>query len=125
MPDLNMTTITVYGIPNCDTIAKTLKWYKQHNIAVDFHDYKKSGVTKDQLNTWSKQVGWETLLNKKSTTWRALSPEEQQTVKTQKDAVAIMQSHTSLIKRPVIEMSGKIMVGFKEEEFDKIFGSKK
>ena len=72
-----MTAITVYGIPNCDTIKKTLAWFKQQKIEVEFWDYKRSGITKQKLSDWCKQVGWEVLLNKKSTTWRSLTIGEQ------------------------------------------------
>lgn len=119
VPDLNMNTITVYGIPNCNTIKKTLDWYKKKNIQVEFHDYKKSGIKKEKLSQWCKEVGWEALLNKKSTTWRSLSIEEQQKITNEKAAIALMASYMSIIKRPVIEMNGKIIVGFNETYFTK------
>ena len=72
-----MRTITIYGIPNCDTIKKTRDWFKQKNIEIIFHDYKKEGIGKEKLTAWCKLTGWEVLLNKKSSTWRGLSPEEQ------------------------------------------------
>ncbi|MEI9933478.1 MAG: ArsC/Spx/MgsR family protein [Ferruginibacter sp.] len=67
----------IYGIANCDTIKKTLDWFKKNKIDFTFHDYKKVGISKSKLETWSKQVGWEILLNKKSSTWRSLSAAEQ------------------------------------------------
>lgn len=114
-----MNTITVYGIPNCDTIKKTLDWYRKKNIPVDFHDYKKYGVNKEKLAQWCKEVGWESLLNKKSTTWRSLSPADQQKVTNEKVAMQLMIEFPSIIKRPVIEMNNKIMVGFNETYFTK------
>lgn len=114
-----MNIITVYGIPNCDTIKKTLYWYKKKNIRVDFYDYKKQGVKKEKLTQWCKQVGWELLLNKKSTTWRSLSAEDQELVTNEKLAIKLMIEYPSIIKRPVIEMNNKIMVGFNETYFPK------
>ncbi len=114
-----MNTITVYGIPNCDTIKKTLDWYKKKNIQVAFHDYKKSGIKKEKLVQWCKEVGWETLLNKKSTTWRSLPLDEQQKIINEKAAIKLMTTYTSIIKRPVIEMNNKIIVGFNETYFTK------
>ena len=110
-----MSTITLYGISSCDTTRKALGWYKKKNIRVDFHDYKTEGVTKEKLQQWSAEVGWEVLLNKKSTTWRALAPEVQQQVVNEKTAIALMLQNPTLVKRPVIEMNNKILVGFKEQ----------
>ena len=114
-----MNTITVYGISNCDIIKKTLDWYKKKNIPVDFYDYKKYGIKKEKLAEWCKEVGWELLLNKKSTTWRSLSLEDQQKVTNEKMAIQLMMEYTSIIKRPVIEMNNKIIVGFNETYFTK------
>lgn len=105
----------VYGIPNCDTIKKTLDWFKKHEIEVSFHNYKKEGITKTLLNDWAKQVGWEVLLNKKGTTWKQLSPEEQATATNTKAVVALLAAHTSMIKRPVITFDNQVcVVGFDE-----------
>ena len=114
-----MHTIIVYGIPNCDTIKKTLDWYKKKNIRVEFHDYKKQGIKKEKLSQWCREVGWEVLLNKKSTTWRSLSLADQQLVTNEKVAVQLMIEYPSIIKRPVLEMNDKIMVGFNETYFTK------
>ena len=109
-----MNTITLYGIPNCDVTKKALGWYKKNNIQVVFHDYKSMGLTKEKLQQWCSEVGWERLLNKKSTTWRSLSPEVQEKVTTEKAAIALMLQYPTLIKRPVVEMNNKVLVGFKE-----------
>ena len=114
-----MNTINVYGIPNCDTIKKTLDWYKKKNIPVEFYDYKKYGIKKEKLSHWCKEVGWEVLLNKKSTTWRSLTTEDQQQVTNEKMAIKLMIEFPSIIKRPVIELNNKIMVGFNETYFTK------
>ncbi len=112
-----MSTITVYGIPNCGTIKKVLEWYKNNNIPVEFHDYKKQGIKKEKLAYWCGEAGWEVLLNKKSTTWRSLSLEEQRKITTENEAIQLMMKYTSIIKRPVIEMNNKVIVGFNEKYF--------
>ena len=116
-----MVKITVYGIPNCDTIKKTLAWFKQHKIDVGFWDYKKSGITKEKLSGWCKKSGWEVLLNKKSTTWRSLTLPEQKKITNQSSAIKLMIKNNSIIKRPVIESGDKIFIGFDEAAFVKYF----
>jgi len=111
--------ITVYGIPNCDTIKKTRDWLDEHKIKYAFHDYKKSGISKEKLSAWSKKVGWEILLNKKSSTWRNLSPDEQKKVTSEITAIKVMMENNSIIKRPVIENGDVILVGYNEEQFIK------
>ena len=116
-----MRTITIYGIPNCDTIKKILDWFKQKNIPTIFHDYKKEGISKEKLTAWCKLTGWEVLLNKKSSTWRGLSPEEQSKITNQAEAIQLMKTQNSIIKRPVIEFEGKLLVGFDEEILNNLF----
>ena len=113
--------ITIYGIPNCDTVKKASGWFKQQAISYSFYDYKQAGISKEKLISWCRLVGWEVLLNKKSTTWRNLSPAEQLAVTNQQAAVTLMQQHTSIIKRPVIEYNGKLLVGFNENTIIKFF----
>lgn len=109
--------ITVYGIPNCDTIKKTLDWLKANQIDFELHDYKKLGISKSLLQQWSRQVDWTLLLNKKSTTWKACLPEEQAAASKKAGAIALMAEKTSLIKRPVVEQNGTVIaVGFNAEE---------
>jgi len=119
-----MDKIKVYGIPNCDTIKKTLAWFKQHHINIEFHDYKKSGIGKEKLTVWCKKAGWEVLLNKKSTTWRSLSVSEQEKIINQSSAINLMIENTSIIKRPVIEFRDRIHIGFDEQTFLKYFLNK-
>jgi Spx/MgsR family transcriptional regulator len=107
-------TVEVYGIPNCDTIKKALNWLKDNKIAVTFHDYKKEGISQKKLSDWCKLVGWETLLNKKSATWRGLSAEQQAGIINQAAAIELMMENNSIIKRPVVEVGKKILVGFNE-----------
>jgi arsenate reductase len=112
----------VYGIPNCNSVQKARTWLNEHQISYEFHDYKKSGVTKDKLISWSKQLGWENLLNKKGTTWRELEEEVQNSITTQTAAIKLMKENTSIIKRPIIEKEGKIVViRFDEAEYGKVF----
>ena len=110
----------VYAIPNCNTVKKALDWLKANKVAYEFHDYKKQGVTATQLTHWSKQIGWEALINKKGATWRQLPKEVQESITTQKAAIALMMEKNSIIRRPLIEEDGKIIIlGFDEAEYKK------
>ncbi len=111
---------TIYGIPNCDTMKKAMTWLNSNKLAFVFHDYKKEGISKAKLDEWCKLVGWEVLLNKKSTTWRELPEAAQQKVTTQAAAIKLMMSHTSSIKRPVLEYPKGLLVGFKEDEYSQL-----
>ncbi len=113
----------VYGIKNCNTVKSAIDWLKKKKIAFEFHDYKSMGITDAKLKEWCKQVGWEALVNKRGLTWRQLTEAEQQRVATEKEAVLLMKNKTSVIKRPLIEIAGKIVVlGFDEAEYgDKLF----
>ena len=103
---------TMYGIKNCDTIKKAFAWCDEHGVTYDFHDYKKSGVDRARLVAWCKALGWKTLVNSKGTTYRKLTP-EQQNITTQGEAVALMMEYPSLIKRPVVETAnGQLLIGF-------------
>lgn len=95
-------TVTIYGIKNCDTMKKAFAWLDANAVPYRFHDYRKSGVDAATLQRWCVQVGWEALVNRRGTTWRKLSP-EQQAVAGEADAIALMQAQPSLIRRPVIE----------------------
>ena len=112
----------IYGIPNCDTVKKTLNWFQQHKIAYEFHDYKKKGISPAKLKKWSEQVGWESLLNKKGTTWRKLDEKTQSSITNEKAVINLLVENTSAIKRPFIEKGDRvIMLGFDEEEYKNIF----
>lgn len=105
----------IYGIPNCNTVKKTLDWFKLHKIDYEFHDFKKLGVDKSKLEEWSEHLGWEVLLNKRGTTWKMLSPEIQNSITTKDSAFELMQEKVSVIKRPVIETgSNSVLLGFDE-----------
>lgn len=105
--------ITVYGIPNCDTVKKARAWLAGQGAAYEFHDFKKLGVPADRLAAWQKAVGWEKLLNRQGTTWRKLELAVQASTKDAASAMAVMQAHASVIKRPVVEwQDGQVTVGF-------------
>lgn len=114
-------TITLYGIRNCDMMKKARTWLEAHGIDYRFHDYKTEGVTRDRLEDWSDKAGWETLLNRAGTTFRKLSEAEKQDIDRGK-AIALMQAQPSLIKRPVLEKDGAILVGFRPEVYETSFG---
>lgn len=114
---------TVYGIPNCDTIKKTIQWLRRHKIPFRFHNFKIEGITPAKLAAWSQQVGWEVLLNKRGTTWRELDPGVRSSVIDNQSAAILLAAYTSVIKRPVIEKGqAVIVVGFDERAYEKIFG---
>ena len=109
-------SITIYGIKNCDTMKKARAWLDKHGVDYSFHDYKTAGVDKDHLARWSKAVGWETLRNRAGTTFRKL-PDADKTNLTEKKAMALMLAQPSMIKRPVLDVGGKLLVGFKPENY--------
>lgn len=104
--------ITVYGIANCDSVKKARVWLAAHDQAHTFHDFKKHGVPPDALALWAQAAGWETLLNRKGTTWRGLTAESQATAVHAAGAQSLMRAHPSLIKRPVVDWGDGITVGF-------------
>jgi Spx/MgsR family transcriptional regulator len=110
--------ITLYGIPNCDTVKKARNWLEAHGVAYAFHDYKKLGIDADRLAAWTQSTSWEKLLNRQGTTWRKLDASQQAQVVDAASAIAAMQGSPSLIKRPVLELHGKFAaVGFSAEQY--------
>ena len=107
-------TPTLYGIPNCDTVKKARDWLDQHGVAFVFHDYKKAGVDRARLEGWIAGHGWETLLNRAGTTFRALPPEAKADLDAGK-ATALMLAQPSMIKRPVLDLGDRTLVGFKPD----------
>lgn len=106
--------VTLYGIPNCDTVKKARVWLDQHGMAFDFHDYKKSGIDRLRLEAWVAEHGWETVLNRAGTTFRALPDADKADLNAGK-AVALMLAQPSMIKRPVLDLGDRTLVGFKPE----------
>jgi len=110
--------LTIYGIKNCDTMKKARAFLEKRGVEYAFHDYKTAGIDKAKLEGWAKKAGWETLLNKAGTTFRKL-PEKDKEGLTEKKAIALMLAQPSVIKRPVLELSGgKLLVGFKPEQYE-------
>ena len=109
-------TITIYGIKNCDTMKKARAWLDGHGVAFDFHDYKTAGIARDMLKPWSDEVGWETLLNRAGTTFKKL-PDADKDGLNERKALALMEAQPSMIKRPVLDLGGKLLVGFKEDVY--------
>jgi arsenate reductase len=108
--------LIVYGIPNCDTVKKTVNWLKTNQIEYQFHDYKKQGITREKLENWLTQADWTTLLNRAGTTFKNLSDEQKSSIQDADSALAFMLENTSSIKRPVIERDGQIIkIGWKPE----------
>ena len=112
--------VTIYGIKNCDTMKKARAWLDEHGVAYSFHDYKTAGFEHGVLEGWAREAGWEALLNRAGRTFRALPDKEQQGV-TEKKAIALMAAQPSMIKRPVLDAGGKLLVGFKPERYEKAF----
>ena len=113
-----MGSITIYGIKNCDTMKKARTWLDSHGVAYHFHDYKSEAIARDKLKGWSDEVGWETLLNRAGTTFRKLPDSDKEGLNERK-ALALMLAQPSMIKRPVLELGGKLLVGFKPEIYEK------
>jgi len=108
--------ITLYGIPNCDTVKRARAWLDEHGHTHSFHDFKKLGVPAEHLAAWCQAAGWERVLNRQGNTWRKLTPEQQAAVVAANSAQSLMLAQPSVIKRPVVEWSdGVITVGFSAE----------
>lgn len=113
--------IKIYGIKNCNTVKKAIDWLNYNNIPFEFYDYKKQSITKEKLNLWEKQLGWETLLNKKGTTWRKLNEEDKKATINASKAIDLMLLKNSLIKRPLIEKEEIVLaIGFDEQLYQKV-----
>ena len=113
--------ITIYGIKNCDTMKKARAWLEKHGVVYAFHDYKAAGIDHGRLEGWAKSVGWETLLNRAGMTFRKLPDRDKEGI-TEKKAIALMLDQPSMIKRPVLDVGGKLLVGFKPAEYEKAVG---
>ncbi|NKB21117.1 MAG: ArsC family reductase [Alphaproteobacteria bacterium] len=107
--------ITVYGIKNCDTCRKALKWLEAEDIDHTFHDFRKDGLDQSTVTNWIEEIGIDTLLNRRGTTWRKLPEADQASVETG-NAATLLTEHPTLIKRPVFDLGTKRLVGFKAEE---------
>ena len=113
--------ITMYGIKNCDTIKKARDWLGDHGVAYDFHDYKAVGIDKARLQDWVDKLGWEVLLNRAGTTFKKLADAEKANIDAPK-AITLMQGQPSMIKRPVLDIDGELLVGFKPDAYQARLG---
>ncbi len=109
--------IVIYGIKNCDTMTKARKWLDGHRVAYAFHDYRADGLDQARLKEWAKALGWEKLLNKSSATFRELPDPVKQGL-TEAKATALMLENPPMIKRPVLDIGGNLLVGFKPEAYE-------
>ena len=114
-------TTTIYGIKACDTMKKARDWLDGRGVAYGFHDYKVAGVDRARLEGWSKAVGWETLLNRSGTTFRKLPDADKQNLNEAK-AIDLMLAQPSMIKRPVLDLGDRLVVGFKPDQYQQAMG---
>jgi Spx/MgsR family transcriptional regulator len=112
--------ITLYGIKNCDTVKKARKWLDEHTIDYAFHDLRGDGLTQEQVSEWVAELGWETLVNKRSTTWKALDESERNSMDSASAQAAIMAQPT-LIKRPLLDTGHQRFTGFSASNYETIF----
>ena len=113
--------MTLYGIPNCDTVKKARTWLAAQGHDVVFHDFKKQSLERATAAAWLEQRDWEVLVNRKGTTWRNLPDERKAAVNDKASALALMLEQPSVIKRPVLERAGKVSVGFSDALYQDLF----
>ena len=114
-------TTTLYGIPNCDTVKKARTWLADHQQDFVFHDFKKQGLSREIVAGWLKHLSRDVLVNRKGTTWRALSDERKAAIVDDEAAIALMLENPSVIKRPVLDKAGAFSVGFSDTQYQHIF----
>jgi len=112
--------ITIYGIKNCDTIKKAIKWLNAHDIEYHFHDYREDGIDQTLLTQFLDNIDWEILLNRRGTTWRKL-PEDRKHNINKNSAMQVMQEQPAIIKRPVLVSDNTYLVGFKPQDYQALF----
>jgi len=115
--------VTIYGIKNCDTMKKARSWLDARGVVYAFHDYKAAGIERGMLEAWVREVSWETLLNRAGTTFRKLAENDKNGL-TERKAVTLMLDQPSMIKRPVLDVGGKLLVGFKPDLYERAFGTR-
>lgn len=111
--------ITLYGIKNCDTVKKSRRWLEDHGVEYQFHDFRQDGLDKKQLTSWVEKLGWEVIVNKRSTTWRNLSDKEKD-ISSNSQAIKLLLENPTLIKRPIVQSKSALLVGFKNDEFKQL-----
>lgn len=112
--------ITLYGIKNCDTVKKARGWLETHGIEFRFHDFREDGLTARQVDAWLEALGWETLVNRRSTSWKALTPEQRDAM-SQSTARAAILEHPTLVKRPLLDTGHELHCGFSADRYATIF----
>jgi Spx/MgsR family transcriptional regulator len=113
--------VTLYGIPNCDTIKKAKAWLNDHEVEFNFHDYRKQGLDKEQLQSMEAVLGWEAMLNRRGTTWRALSDPLKERIDLE-TAISVMLDNPAIIKRPILAKDEQLHLGFSAAQYQEIFG---
>jgi Spx/MgsR family transcriptional regulator len=111
---------TLYGLANCDTVKRARAWLDERSRTYSFHDLKKAGLPDAALARWIAAVGWERLINRQGSTWRKLDASVQAGVVDEASAAALMRSHTSLIRRPVLESGDAVIVGFDPQRYEQL-----
>ena len=109
--------VYIYGITHCDIVKKALKYLQAREVAYTFLDYKKEGISTEKLQDWCGKAGWQTVFNKRSTTWKEIAAAEGSEPDNEASAIRLMQQHSSIIKRPVVEINGKLIVGYDEAAY--------
>ncbi|ALR14905.1 ArsC family reductase [Vibrio natriegens] len=115
-------TITMFGIPNCDTIKKAKKWLEAEDIAYEFHDYRKQGVDEALVTEFCDALGWENVLNKRGTTFRQLTQEQKDSLN-EENAIKLLVENPAMIKRPILKVNDQLHIGFKADQYTTIFNS--
>lgn len=113
--------VKLYGLPYCDATIAVTKWLEAKGYTITLYNYKTDGISQEKLNEWCNKLGWQKVLNKRSTTWRSLKQEEQDRVTDETAAINLMLRNTSLIKRPVIEFGNNLLIGFDEKALNTVF----
>jgi len=113
--------VKLYGLAHCSTVKRARAWLAQHAIEVPFHDLRRQGITRDMARAWIEQVGWETLINRSGTTWRKLPDPDKRRIMSAATAERLMLEQPSVIKRPVLELRGRVIVGFEESRYRSLF----
>ena len=112
--------ITLYGIKNCDTVKKARRWLEQAGIEYAFHDFREDGLSEDAVSAWIDELGWENLVNRRSTTWKQLDPEQREAMNADSALVAILE-HPTLIKRPLLDVGHERLTGFSPAQYQTLF----
>lgn len=112
--------ITLYGIKNCDTMKKAMRWLDEHGVEYRFHDYRKDGIDAKQLKSWEQELGWETLLNRRGQLWRKL-PQTNRDRIDRASALQVMLDNPGIIKRPLLDTGSLRVIGFDPEHYASLF----